>query len=247
MSDFFLINETLEVATYEIFKNGLLELNSIEKRGDHVFNKNSLIYNLDFYASLFSNYKQEEQVIVKFLEQLTTIDEVINTEELANAYCGTDINGFLGIDYSRGVIKDQIKKVSCNDTYVIWISNYASNFAKLNAVVDNFKFSDKFEKDFQGLNEDVQESIIRTFIKAKKRGLVTPFYPDTKIVKDVSLSNRKCTVLELRVYSPVAVRVYFNEDNGHVNVVSVEQKSNPDQNADIKKAQDNLLNMYPNA
>lgn len=243
MSDFFLINETLEVSTYDGFKDGLLKLNSIEKRDGHVFNKSNSIYNITQYASLFSNYGQEEQVIVKFLEQLNTIEEEINTEEIANEYCGTDVNGFLGIDYSKGVIQNIIKKISCNSTYCIWITNYDSNLNRLNAIVANFNFSPKFEKDFKGLKEDVQESIINGFIKAKNRGLVTPFYPDTKIVKDVSLENAKCTVMELRIYRPVALRVYFNEENDFVNVVSIEQKSNPDQNAVIKKAQNDLLKL----
>lgn len=243
MNNFFLINETIELDDTEAFIIGMLTLNSIEKQDDHIFKKNNNLYNLSCYETLFSDYSQEKQVIVKFLEQLSTIENVIDTEELANNYTGTEENGFLGIDFSRSQIVDVIKHIRCKGTYSIWLDNYASNFTKLNAIVDNFNFSANFKRDFSKLDDEVQISIIQEFLKAKNRGLVTPFYPDTKIVKDVSLANAKCKVMELRVYRPLAIRVYFNENNGFVNVVSVEQKSNPNQNTDISKAQDYLLNM----
>lgn len=241
MINFFLINETLELDDNVTFKNGILKLNSIEKKADHIFRKNDSIYNLNCYESLFSDYGQEEQVVVKFLEQLSTMKEIINTEDLANSYSGTDVNGFLGVDFSKCTINEEVKKVGCNITYSQWIDNYASNFDKLNTLVDNFNFSNNFEKDFKSSSLEIQESIINQFIKSIKRGLKTPFYPDTKIVKDVSPDNHKCKVMELRVYSPVALRVYFNESNSFVNVISIEQKSNPNQSVDINKAHDDLL------
>lgn len=243
VSSFFLINEALEVSTYESFKDGMLKLNSIDKKAEHIFNKNISIYNLEHYASLFSSFQQEEQIIVQFFEQLNTIEEEINTEKIANTHCGTDINGFLGIDYLKTSIENKIKKVSCNITYDKWLLSFASNFSKLSSIVSNIRFSSKFEKEFENLNDNVQESIINGFFKAKSRGLKTPFYPDTKIIKDVSLSNGKCTVMELRIYSPVALRVYFNESKSFVNVVSIEQKSNPNQTNDIKNAEKILIKM----
>lgn len=117
-----------------------------------------------------------------------------------------------------------------------WIYFYLSNVEKLKITIPNYNFSSSFEKEFTSLNDDVQISIINEFIKAKERNLATPFSPDTKIVKDVTQSNFNYKIMELRVYTPVAIRVYFNELNGLVNLISIEQKSNPNQSDDIKDA-----------
>jgi len=68
-----------------------------------------------------------------------------------------------------------------------------------------------------------------------------PFYPDTHIIKDVTPEKSRCNVYELRVYTPTALRVYFNESHGKVYMASIEKKSNPNQTKDIQKAH-NLLN-----
>lgn len=96
---------------------------------------------------------------------------------------------------------------------------------------------------FKNLDESAQISIIDEFKKAKNRGLATPFYPDTKIIKDVSPDNYILKVMELRVYTPIALRIYFNESKGMVFLASIEQKSNPNQNDDIKAAHKTLQTM----
>ena len=59
------------------------------------------------------------------------------------------------------------------------------------------------------------EDII-AFVKAKNRGFKSPFYPDTKIIKDVTPAKFKCRIMELRVYTPIALRVYFCEKKDSV-------------------------------
>ncbi len=107
---------------------------------------------------------------------------------------------------------------------------------KLEEILGNHVFSSAFLKGFEKLTPPEQISIIDKFEQAKNRELSTPFYPDTKIIKDVSPSNADTKVYELRVYSPTALRVYFHEGTEKVFVASVDKKSNPDQNKDIKKA-----------
>lgn len=109
--------------------------------------------------------------------------------------------------------------------------------------IGNVVLSSSFEKDFLSLKSELQDSIIDCFDKAKGRGLVTNFHPDTKIIKDVTPSKAKCKIYELRVYSPVALRVYFNESSEKVYVSSVELKSNPNQSEDISKAHSLMYKM----
>jgi hypothetical protein len=242
MSNFFLLNEAIEFESFDFFLDGIYSLNSIEKKEFHHFRKHSSVYELKNYAKLFESYGQIEQLAVIFIEQLSTSEKYINCEESAREFCGSEVNGFLGIDFSTNDIV-AIKQISNDDDYKNWIYHYLSNIDKLKEIVNNYKFSSSFEKEFKDLSVDVQKSIIDYFIKAKERNLVTPFGPDTKIIKDVTQSNFQYKILELRVYTPVALRVYFNELNGFVNLISIEQKSNTDQNEDIKKAYSKYKNM----
>ena len=243
MIDFFLLNDTIDIDSHIEFKKGILKLNSINHNEEHRFNKCSSIYNLTNYELLFSNYSYEEQVIIKYLEQLNTIEDDINTEALADSFCESDVNGFTGIDFTKSSVLSEVKKIKNEETYQNWINFHSTNFELLNGIVENFNFHFRFQKDFNKLSFEAQNSIINLFGKAKNRNLATPFYSDNKIVKDVTPSNGNCTVLELRVYNPIALRVYFNESGGRVNVCSIEQKSNSNQSIDINKAHDYLKKM----
>ncbi|GEM55510.1 hypothetical protein B0A58_10575 [Flavobacterium branchiophilum NBRC 15030 = ATCC 35035] len=242
MSNFFLLNEAIELERFDLFLDGMYSLNSIEKKEFHHFRKHSSVYELKNYAKLFESYGQIEQLAVIFIEQLSTSEKYINCEESAKEFCGNEVNGFLGIDFSTNEIVT-IKQISNNDDYKNWIYHYLSIIDKLKEIVPNYKFYSSFEKEFKDLSVDVQKSIIDYFIKAKERNLVSPFSPDTKIIKDVTQPNFQYKIMELRVYTPVALRVYFNELNGFVNLISIEQKSNADQNEDIKKAHSKYKNM----
>lgn len=242
MSNFFLLNETLEIEDFQTFINGMQQLNAIDKNGNHNFRKHSTIYDLENYSKLFVSYGQLEQLVVTFIEQLTSCDEYINNEKSALDYCGCDINGFLGIDFSNiGII--EIKQISNNNKYLKWIYHYSTNLEKLKYIISNHKFSNSFEKDFLDLEENVQKSIIDEFIKAKERNLRTPFYPDNNIIKDVTQDNFIHKIMELRIYNPVATRVYFNEKNGLVSLLSIDQKSNANQSIDIKQAYEKYKKM----
>lgn len=119
-----------------------------------------------------------------------------------------------------------------------------SLFNQLLGMLGDCVYSNSFERDFFKLREIEQQSIIDEFKKAKERNFATPFYPDTKIIKDVTPDhNPKCNVLELRIYTPTAIRVYFSETKGKVFVAKIGYKANPDQNADIKNAHLNLYKM----
>jgi hypothetical protein len=113
-----------------------------------------------------------------------------------------------------------------------------SNLGQLQNILGTYLISSKAEKAFLELTDEEQQSIIVLFGRAKSRNAITPFAPDQIIIKDVTPSDKKCKVkvYELRVFSPTAMRVYFNETNHKVFVGSIEFKSNPNQSEDIQNA-----------
>ncbi|MDR1938664.1 MAG: hypothetical protein LBQ73_09260 [Tannerellaceae bacterium] len=130
-------------------------------------------------------------------------------------------------------------------------SSSLSLFEQLKVELNNPFFTPAFEKAFLHERYDVQISIIEEFKRAKKRGLATPFYPDNNKIKDVTPqdSNKKAKVYELRVYSPVALRVYFCE---HDNLVFIgklgykadyKEENSSAQSKDIKKALNEIETM----
>jgi hypothetical protein len=121
-------------------------------------------------------------------------------------------------------------------------SSSLSLFEQLKELLNDPVYNTGFEKDFLKLSQTNQVAIISRFRQALERSLSSPLYPDTKIVKDVSPSNSKCQVYELRVYNP-DLRVYFHESPDRVYLSSIELKSNPDQNKDIVRASQNLYKL----
>lgn len=117
-----------------------------------------------------------------------------------------------------------------------------SLFEQLKDLLNKPVYTTGFEKDFLKLSQNNQVAIIDRFRQAIRRNLSSPLFPDTKIVKDVSPSNAKCQVYELRVYNP-DLRVYFHESPERVYLSSIELKSNPDQNRDIVRASQNLYKL----
>ncbi len=139
------------------------------------------------------------------------------------------VDNFYGENDNIDAIRQKITTLNARNS---------STFDQLKQIFRSCYYKDSFEKLFYSLSLLEQQSIIDEFEKAKNRQLLSPFYPDTKIIKDVSPKNGKCKVYELRVYSPTALRVYFHEGEKSVHLASIQKKSNPDQNADIKKAHD---------
>lgn len=240
MSKLFLLDQAVNLNDFDDFKDGMNNLITIDKKDEDAFYKHDSIYNIPILTTLYSTFGQDEQEISRFIEQLTLCEDYIDTEIKADIYCNTNCNAFLGIDFSKTSISNP-KQIIDNKTYFNWNFGYLSNYEKLIFVLGSCHLSSKFEKDFNNLAANVQTSIIDDFKKAKNRNLPTPFYHDTKIISDVTPKTHKCKVMELRVYTPIALRVYFNENKGKVFVASIEQKSNANQSADIDTAH-NILN-----
>jgi len=245
MSKFFLNNQALNINDFENFRQGVIKLMKIEKKQEHIFYRNETCYELaHFTDKIFPNINDIDTFnIYNFFAKLSPCEVEVQDEETANNYCLSDINGFLGIDFNGQVISTH-KKVIDSPTYDKWVSFHQTNFEQLASFIGKSVITKNYEKSYYSLSSEAQISIKEEFEKAQNRNLATRFFPDTKIVKDVSVS-KKCTVYELRVYQPVALRVYFNEIGDTVYLVSIEQKSNPDQNEDIKKAEKLLILINP--
>jgi putative component of toxin-antitoxin plasmid stabilization module len=237
MSQFFLNSQSLKTKDFDSFKYGILELMQIEKKQEHIFYRNESCYEISHFAdSIYPNLNDIDIFnIYNFFAKLSPCQIEVENEVTANEFCSNEVNGFLGIDFNCQEIS-QHKKIVNRVTYSNWITHHQTNFEQLTSFISKSIITKNFEKSYYSLKTDVQKSIKEEFEKAASRNLTTRFYPDTKIIKDVSISN-KCTVLELRVYHPVALRVYFNQIGDTVYLASIEQKSNPNQNEDIQKAE----------
>ncbi len=138
-----------------------------------------------------------------------------------------------------------------------YIESYIQNLNLLNE--DKYKqlkielgdsvISNGFERVFLSENAEVQTSIIDAFKNARKRNLVTPYYPDTKLIKDVTPNtSKKANVYELRVYTPIALRVYFYESESKVFLAKIGYKADykentPSQSQDIARVHNMLHKM----
>lgn len=129
MSSFFLNNNAINnVANYNEFKAGLLELIAINKQPSHSFYKHDSIYSLQILIDGLYTAKigKDEQEIYRFLEQLTPCENLIETEADANTYCKSTINGFLGINFNAFPISEN-KVVRNNDEYKKWCFSFLTN------------------------------------------------------------------------------------------------------------------------
>lgn len=239
MIPFFILNSSFDQIPYEDFVAGFVSLQKIQKEEGHIFYIHESFYDLNNYIQGFcaDQDQQRASFIAKFLQGLSTCNALVESETSAENYCGNDVNGFLGICFKNTDISEH-KKVTGKDKYEEWIEYYfaSSPFSKLLDIFSikytSIKYTSIFKKEFDKLNHESQMSIVREFKKAEKQNCI--LYPDTKIVRDVSIKDGK--VLELRVFSPTALRIYFRLSNGIVYIASIGHKANPNQNIDIQNA-----------
>lgn len=236
MSKLFLNNTSIDLNDFDTFKEGMNNLMVIDKRNDHIFYKHDSVYNVPILNTLYTTYGNEEQAISKFLEQgFSPCDSCIDTEEKANKYCDSNYNAFLGIDFSSTQITS-IKQIVDNCTYIEWENSNLSIFNLFLNEIGECIHNKAFDSEFNSLQKEVQKAILEKVKFCKSRGLETALSPGTQAIKNVTMKSFDFKVMELRISSPLAIRIYFSEFNGKVFLGSLEQKSNPDQNEDIIKA-----------
>jgi hypothetical protein len=166
-----------------------------------------------------------------------------------------------GVMFSLGVHDDlrvNVLSISSNSDLVISVTNLfgldsntqyvknllekskferLENFERFLSVVGENVFSARFKRSFELLPSNVQISIIEHFERAIRRNGASPLFSDGDLIKDVTPENAKYRLYELRIFDPVAMRVYFYETTEKIYLALVERKPQPKkQNSDINAA-----------
>lgn len=125
----------------------------------------------------------------------------------------------------------------------------SGNFEKLLSVVGECVYNERFRNSFESFPQSVQDSIIARFSLARNRNGITPFYAEEKahIIRDVTPDKEtKVKVFELKIYDPVACRVFFYEAPDKVYLGLIEKKPNKKkQNKYIKTAANIIKQLDP--
>lgn len=107
------------------------------------------------------------------------------------------------------------------------------------AIGRNITIRDTFKKDFYNVDDNVKEAILNKFEVATKRNILNPVNADNKIIRDVTPSNgKKGSLYELRIFTPIAIRVYFAQQDETTILINIGGKNN--QSVDIKNAYNRL-------
>ncbi|UBD68808.1 MULTISPECIES: hypothetical protein [Bacteroides] len=153
MNNFYLLNEAIDLADFVAFKEGMLELNAIEKENDDNFWKHDDVWNLRVIEILFSTYGQEEQVISQFLMQITSKNGVyLGDEESLDNFFPNELNAFLGIDFSLIDCIRGEKQIIDNNTFQLikkndlWNVTYRNMWSKKEKLFPNLIFCEDVEK-----------------------------------------------------------------------------------------------------
>jgi hypothetical protein len=112
------------------------------------------------------------------------------------------------------------------------------NFDKLKAIIGECTHNARFKKDFESLSRKTQDFLLKEVRYAISRNAKTRFYPDDKLIKNVTPDNEKeINIFELRIFSPLAIRMYFFETSTKVYLGSIEGKpKKKEQTSDILNA-----------
>jgi hypothetical protein len=250
MNRFFLLNEAIESEQFTVFKKGMINLMQIEKDSDHdFFFKHDSIYNLNIFTDLCTllAHGQDEQAIFEFIEKgFRGSQQYLNDDNTIDTFFNSNKNGFLGVDFTSVTGVSETRQVVDNKSFKDCKNNQLTNFEKLNKIFANVVIASSFRNSFNDASADIQLSIIDHFEKANARGTRFLFQPDGALIKDVSPSNRKVSIYELRIFNPIAIRVYFHVAGQDVYIASFDPKANPNQSRDIQYAHDVIYELKVN-
>jgi hypothetical protein len=101
MINCFLLNEAVEVNDLGDFKEGMSLLLAIERETDDKFLKHESVWDLTILNELFNSFGQQEQSIIKFIEQLNGTEKYLNCREIFDLTYPEMFNSFLGINFEK--------------------------------------------------------------------------------------------------------------------------------------------------
>lgn len=158
MGSFYLHKKSIETEVYNLFKCGMLELASIEKEQVDEFLKNDSIYQTVHYSELFNNHGPEEQIIIKFIEKLTSVQNEIIAIESLNNHNLEGPNAFLGIDFCDTTVPENFQIT--NDTNYkifknkqLWDVTSKTLFDKSQALFPNLELCGDVKNQLQKLGD----------------------------------------------------------------------------------------------
>ncbi len=137
MSNFFLLNEAIQVQDYESFKDGFKEFVIIDKEAEDVFLRHDSFWQIDFLVELYNNnYQlQDETAICKFIEQLTPSENYFSNSIQIDNQFQEEHNAFLGINFNNTTIETE-RQIRSNTEYLtfnhnnLWNVNYRNYWNK---------------------------------------------------------------------------------------------------------------------
>jgi hypothetical protein len=143
MSNFFVLNVSIELVIYDEFILGMSELVAIDREKEDVFIKHDSIYELVIIDQLYSKFGGfTEQAISKYIEQLNRSETYIPTEIAFDDLFPDDSNAFLGIDFSSTNISPT-KQIINNTIYKefvaanLWTVTYRNLWSKRDKLFPN--------------------------------------------------------------------------------------------------------------
>ena len=115
-------------------------------------------------------------------------------------------------------------------------------FEKFISLFENPIYNKNLRKDFESLPLDAQLVIIRELKEASDRNLETKFMSNGQTIKDVTpKSENQIKLFELRIFNPIALRLYFYETGAIVYLAKITRKpAKKTQNNDIDASIDNI-------
>lgn len=125
------------------------------------------------------------------------------------------------------------------------LSRSLSKFNAFRALFPSCLYSPRFKRSFESATEPSQGAIFQAAEQAVRRKALTPMAPDGNLVKDVTPPKSRYRICELRIFNPIAYRVYFSEEEGRLFFALLEKKPPPQkQDQQIKRAAEIVAELH---
>lgn len=215
----FISDQSLKRFAYRVFTKYSLEENFV------IFDDQNLINNSFFITIGGQKYNALNPKIVS--ENDGTLFSLLLHKHLSqnnlNIYDNSGNNYIVYNLFGRDDNTQYIRNIINNSIFI-----KSNNWDKLLLVVGKSEFSTKSKRNFDKSSLQIQEAIIARFQAAKDRKGISFFFADGTLIKDVTAEKEtEIKVYELRIFDPVAYRVYFYETENVMYLGLIEPKPQP--------------------
>jgi hypothetical protein len=133
----------------------------------------------------------------------------------SNTTATVNVNNLFGLEINTTYIKNLVKQS---------LTKKLGNFDKFLDLIGANTYSSRFASGFEDASSQVQVSILEHVEAAINRNGSSKFFADGTLIKDVTPEKFDFRVLELRIFSPVAYRIYFYEAADKTYLALIEKK-----------------------